>query len=63
MSNICCNIVGDTGLQDDNENCPGLASLGACAKYPDYMLVFCMKSCSGNVWFIGGIYPLARTIS
>ena len=49
MSNICCNIVGDTGLQDDNEKCPGWADVGECAKNPNYMLVYCKKSCCGNV--------------
>ena len=49
MSNICCNIVGDTGLQDDNEKCPGWANVGECAKNPNYMLVYCKKSCCGNV--------------
>ena len=49
MSNICCNIVGDTGLQDNNEKCPGWANLGECAKNPNYMLVYCKKSCCGNV--------------
>ena len=49
MSNMCCNIVGDTGLQDDNEKCPGWANLGECAKNPNYMLVYCKKSCCGNV--------------
>ena len=49
MSNICCNIVGDTGLQDDNEKCPGWADVGECAKNPSYMLVYCKKSCCGNV--------------
>ena len=49
MSNICCNIVGDTGLQDDNESCPGWANAGECAKNPNYMLVYCKKSCCGNV--------------
>ena len=49
MSNICCNIVGDTGLQDDYEKCPGWANVGECAKNPNYMLVYCKKSCCGNV--------------
>ena len=49
MSNICYNIVGDTGLQDDNEKCPGWANVGECAKNPNYMLVYCKKSCCGNV--------------
>ena len=49
MSNICCNIVGDTGLQDDNENCHVWANTGECTANPTYMLVHCKKSCYGNV--------------
>ena len=49
MYNTSCNIVGDTGLYDDDEKCPGWADVGECAKNPNYMLVYCKKSCCGNV--------------
>ena len=43
--NRCCN----NGLHDDNENCPGWADVGECTKNPNYMLVYCKKSCCFNV--------------
>ena len=49
MPNVCCYIVGDNELQDDNENCLGWAYAGECAKNPEHMLVNCKKSCDGNV--------------
>ena len=48
MTNVCCYIVGDNELQDDNENCLGWANAGECAKNPNYMLVNCKESCYGN---------------
>ena len=32
--------------QDQNSSCQYWASTGECAKNPDYMLVYCQKSCN-----------------
>ena len=49
MTNVCCYIVGDNELQDDNENCLGWANAGECTKNSKFMSDHCKKSCNGNV--------------